>query len=409
VVEGIEDVQPAVSDLRQRILVIRDQPTIQFQLQMLGESPGGTPNGIPFQDLTVNNISTNTMTDTTQNPPVTTYTPAILRMESGEKQFWRVTNSTADTILDLQEQFDGEPQTLRLVAIDGVAVNSQDGTQPADLISVTHFRLPPASRVEFIANAPPASVSLAQLVTLNILTGQNGDDDPNRPLFNIQLVTAEASALTASDDRVGQFSGLNPNQKRFAGLATAPIAAKRVVFFDENQPLQFFMAVQGQPEVVFNPNAAPAITATQGTVEEWTVENHTVENHEFHFHQLHFLLESQNNFAINKDQPAPGILRQYLDMVEVPNWDGNTAHPYPSVTIRIDFRGHDIGDFVFHCHILNHEDLGMMNIIRVVAPDAAANAKAAKKAVASGKTAGSVKPSALLPSPTREMEMMKMN
>ncbi|PNE12466.1 MAG: hypothetical protein CR217_03255 [Beijerinckiaceae bacterium] len=34
----------------------------------------------------------------------------------------------------------------------------------------------------------------------------------------------------------------------------------------------------------------------------------------------------------------------------------------------MDFRGHDIGDFVFHCHILGHEDLGMMNIIRVQAP-----------------------------------------
>ncbi|MCS6306147.1 MAG: multicopper oxidase domain-containing protein [Nitrospira sp.] len=45
--------------------------------------------------------------------------------------------------------------------------------------------------------------------------------------------------------------------------------------------------------------------------------------------------------------------------------DGNPTHPYPRVTLRIDFRGRDIGDFVFHCHILNHEDLGMMNIIRV--------------------------------------------
>jgi hypothetical protein len=38
------------------------------------------------------------------------------------------------------------------------------------------------------------------------------------------------------------------------------------------------------------------------------------------------------------------------------------------VTALIDFRGKDIGDFVFHCHILNHEDLGMMNIIQVKLP-----------------------------------------
>jgi FtsP/CotA-like multicopper oxidase with cupredoxin domain len=31
----------------------------------------------------------------------------------------------------------------------------------------------------------------------------------------------------------------------------------------------------------------------------------------------------------------------------------------------MDFRGPDVGDFVYHCHILGHEDLGMMAIIRV--------------------------------------------
>jgi hypothetical protein len=31
----------------------------------------------------------------------------------------------------------------------------------------------------------------------------------------------------------------------------------------------------------------------------------------------------------------------------------------------MDFRGADIGDFVCHCHIAEHEDGGMMTIIRV--------------------------------------------
>jgi len=402
VVDGIENVQPAVSGLRHRILVVRDQPTVQLQENGLGESPGGTPNGIPFQDVTINNITTNTMTDTTQNPPVTTYTPAILHMETGEKQFWRITNSSSDTILDLQLQFDGVPQTVQVVAIDGVPVNSQDGALPGSLIPVTHFRLPPASRVEVLANAPPPSVNLAQLVTLNILTGSDGDDDPNRPVFTIQVVGNVDNDEPASDDRVGQFTALNTNQRRFAGLGSAPIAVKRTVFFRENQPTSFFMDVVGKPEHLFDPNAAPDITATQGTVEEWTIENHAKENHEFHFHQVHFLVESQNNFKINNDKEAPAIKGQYLDMVEVPNWDGNPAHPFPSVTVRIDFRGHDVGIFVFHCHILNHEDLGMMNIIQVVAPDSAANIGDRKK---KGVT---TKPSSPLPASTGGMGDMKM-
>ena len=36
------------------------------------------------------------------------------------------------------------------------------------------------------------------------------------------------------------------------------------------------------------------------------------------------------------------------------------------VMVEIPF--HEIGDFVFHCHILEHEDGGMMARIRVVAP-----------------------------------------
>jgi FtsP/CotA-like multicopper oxidase with cupredoxin domain len=398
VVDGIEDVQPAVSGLRHRIIILRDQPTAQSLLTPpVTESPGGTPNGVPFQELTVNNITTNTFTDANGN---TSYTPAVLHMEPGEKQFWRVSNSTSDTILDLQLQFDGVPQTIQVVAVDSVPVNSQDGTQPGGLIPEKHFRLPPASRVEFIANAPSANVSLAQLVTLNILTGTNGDDDPNRPIFTIKLL-AEDNDETATDDRVGQFTAMNPNQKRFAGLAAAPIAVKRVVFFNEIQPTSFFMDVQGQPEKIFDANAPPAITATQGTVEEWTVENHTLENHEFHFHQLHFLVESQNNFEINGDQQAPGITGQYLDMIEVPNWDGNTAHPFPSVTLRIDFRGNDIGTFVFHCHILNHEDLGMMNIIQVVAASAANGG--------STKTAAPAKASKAASASTLGTQKMKMN
>ncbi len=56
-------------------------------------------------------------------------------------------------------------------------------------------------------------------------------------------------------------------------------------------------------------------------------------------------------------------------MVNVPFWKGKG--PYPSVKVRMDFRGQDIGDFVYHCHILEHEDNGMMAIIRVLPATAA--------------------------------------
>ncbi|BFU89636.1 MAG: hypothetical protein NTAFB01_08230 [Nitrospira sp.] len=359
VVDGIENVNPAVANLPQRILMIRDQQ----KRQNIRQGTGVDPLGIPFKDLTINHISTNATIDTTTGR--TTYTPAILQMEAGKPQFWRVSNSTADSILDLHVLFDGVPQTIQIVAIDGVPVNSQDGAQPGSVIPVTHFRLPTASRVEFIVNAPPPTVQVAQLVTQNTNTGIDGDSAPNRPLFNIQL-GAGGNAALAADNRVGLSVASASNLNRFAGLTAAPVAAQRLVFFNEirSPQLVFFMNVNGQPEKVFDPNADPAITATQGTVEEWTVENRTKENHEFHLHQVHFLVEAQNNFEINGNQQAPGITGQFLDTIEVPHWDGKSAK-FPSVTLRVDFREQDIGDFVFHCHILVHEDLGMMNIIRV--------------------------------------------
>ena len=134
------------------------------------------------------------------------------------------------------------------------------------------------------------------------------------------------------------------------------------------------MTVAGQPPVLFDNNNPPAVITTQGSVEKWIIKNIAQENHEFHMHQIHFLVRSQNHFEVNGSQQAASANDQYLDMIEVPFWDGNPSHPYPSVTLRMDFRGPDIGDFVYHCHILGHEDNGMMAIIRVVPADTAGSA-----------------------------------
>jgi FtsP/CotA-like multicopper oxidase with cupredoxin domain len=52
--------------------------------------------------------------------------------------------------------------------------------------------------------------------------------------------------------------------------------------------------------------------------------------------------------------------------VNVAYWDGNSP-VYPSVKLRMDFRDPRItGTFVYHCHLLEHEDGGMMGTIRVI-------------------------------------------
>jgi FtsP/CotA-like multicopper oxidase with cupredoxin domain len=396
VVEGIQNVQPATAGLRQRILIIRDQPTTQG----LAEGAGGDPNAIPNLDVTVNNVTTNATTNTETS--VTTYTPAVIQMVPGDQEFWRVSNSASDTILDLQVLFDGAAQTIQITGIDGVPVNSQDGAQPGQLIPATHFLLPPAGRVEFLVNAPAPTVKVAQLITQNILTGPLGDADPPRPLLNIQLVPAKVlNAALPADGIVPAFTALNGTQQLFGGIMNVTPAVTRTVYFAELQDGSAFFinasgcvtaagaqcatqVTNGVPiDTPFDSNNPPSIITTQGTVEKWIIQNRAQENHEFHQHQIHFKVLEQDNFEANGSHEAPAIDGQFLDMVQVPfcagpppannsnnppacvNAQGNPVIPYPQVQALLDFRGMDIGDFVFHCHILGHEDLGMMAIERV--------------------------------------------
>ena len=87
-------------------------------------------------------------------------------------------------------------------------------------------------------------------------------------------------------------------------------------------------------------------TASLGTVEEWTLTNDSMMDHPFHIHVWPFVVTDRSD-----GDPDPG----WHDTIDVPAGG--------SVTVRIPFT--DLGGTtVYHCHILDHEDLGMMAIIR---------------------------------------------
>jgi FtsP/CotA-like multicopper oxidase with cupredoxin domain len=354
VVEGIEKIQPAVAGLPQRVIVIRDLPGggDPASVGRLHKLKKPDPGPQPSWDVSVNYVPI-------RYPG---YQPAIIKMTAGAREFWRVANASANTILDLQLVYDGKPQIMQIAALDGVATGSQDGTAQGTLIPVDHILLPPAGRAEFIVTGPAATVQLPRLVTQAIDGGPDSDSNPARPLAQIQ-VTTSAPHLP----RIPPSSG-PAHAQRFAGLETAKVTARRHLYFSEHivgrkrpdVPTDFFITVVGEPERLFDPNNPPAIITTKGAVEDWTIENRTLEVHEFHMHQIHFLLVGMNGVPVRKSQ------RQFYDTIQVPYWTGTGS--YPSVKLRMDFRGAVVGDFVYHCHILEHEDAGMMAIIRLVPP-----------------------------------------
>ncbi len=110
---------------------------------------------------------------------------------------------------------------------------------------------------------------------------------------------------------------------------------------------------------------------TAGTLEEWTIINRSFSDHPFHIHINPFLLTHINGIPL----PVP----EWRDVVIVPS-----AAPQPimgaafpinspmvtfgSVTFRTFFDAEITGPTVIHCHILNHEDVGMMQRIDINAP-----------------------------------------
>ena len=105
-----------------------------------------------------------------------------------------------------------------------------------------------------------------------------------------------------------------------------------------------------------------------GTFEEWTIINRSFSDHSFHIHQNHFLVTHVNG----KPLAAP----EWHDTILVPGAEPQADPPallvninaatFGSVRFRTYFRPVTEGAFVMHCHMLQHEDLGMMQRVDVV-------------------------------------------
>jgi FtsP/CotA-like multicopper oxidase with cupredoxin domain len=364
IIEGIERANKAVAGLPERVLIIRDQDLLNPNASPSKSEPvvprllidrdgdaanNGTGFGKPAKDLSINYVPV----------PYPDYPPAKIEMKQGEKQLWRVLNASAITYLNLAVIFNRVPQPMGLVALDGVPLNeSRSATGPIDW--ETHIGVPPGARVEFIIQGPPAGVT-GFFVARTVDTGAGGENDPNRALATIK----------ASDDAAEPRSTLAASPKPLAVPSlpwlgdVAPVRTRRLYFSeklsdpnDPNSATTFYITVEGQTPAPFDPSSGvPNIVAKQGDVEDWIIENHSTELHAFHIHQIHFLLVEY----MGKPVEEP-FLR---DTVNVPYYNGRSL-VYPSVKVRMDFRDpNTVGDFVYHCHLLEHEDGGMMGLIRV--------------------------------------------
>jgi len=316
VIEGIESYFPPLAGLPERVLVVRGRSIendpqsadLKRRVELSSDICGAEPEATE-EIFTVNGA----------------VRPQI-ELAPGERQFWRLVNASADRYLDLQ--LDG--QSFEIVAMDGMPIALHDPnhrTRTAD-----HVLLPPAGRLEAIVTGPPAGTA-RRLVSRCVDTGPDGDPNPAMVLADIVPQSATHSSAKAAK------SSLKPEFKALDLAAEEKVPPRFTVTFAEDKK-GFY--INGEK---FTPEAAPMVRAKVGSFQHWRIVNATGELHPMHIHQVHFLAYAEN------DKPIADPI--WLDTVNVPHGG--------SVDVIMDFTDPVIrGMSVFHCHLLNHEDKGMM-------------------------------------------------
>src|SRR5579863_5445982 len=291
---------------------------------------------------------------------------AQFEMAAGRRQLWRILNAATDAFLDLAiVDENGRLSPITVVARDGSALTDDDGKPlPEDETLASQF-VPPSGRIEILVQAPPPGVK-AYLVTHAVDTGCAGDRLPERRLA---VITGTGSA--AAQPQMVQEAPV-ARKTLFDGLIARRTDRERVIAMAEyprpgmTDQVDFYI-VERKPGAVLRPygmGSPPAITVRAGTTEEWVIENWTNELHAFHIHQVHFRVLTVDGRPV-ADPPL-------LDVVNVPYAEATGYHSKEGpvrpgrVRIKLTFPESLAGDIPFHCHLVDHEDNGMMAVLRVV-------------------------------------------
>ena len=238
-------------------------------------------------------------------------------------ELWRLANISADIFYDVEL----EGQKLYVV--------NQDGNPVEQIWAAKDLVLPPGKRFDVLVMVYKPGTYL--LKTLKYKTGPTGDEYPEKTLATVAVggEPAEEKIPLSEQERLVEQNGRALPQ---------PTKERTKILTERETPTESVFMINGR---TFNPNRIDD-TVKLNTVEDWTFKNETEEQHPIHIHQDDFWVIAENNQQI--------IPNGQQDTVIVP--------PGGSVKLRIPFTDFE-GEFVYHCHILNHEDNGMMATINV--------------------------------------------
>lgn len=258
---------------------------------------------------------------------------------------------------------------MGIISRDGSPLRSLvNGQLQATIINQTSLLLGSSSRAQLLIRGPSVNVKNATFLTQYVDTGPDGDYDPERPIASIVLNSSRAEPALVYP------TNSTASPQVFPVVSNQTVSKNRTLYFSEvlqdpsnpNSPTTFYLTQIPQDPLAFFVYEPTAIRVPQGAIEEWTIENRAMESHHFHIHQLHFtVLEANNIETVNLKINTPYVVGQFVETLVLPYWNG--TGPYPSYKLLMDFTNVDVGDFVVHCHMAEHEDQGMTTIVSVSA------------------------------------------
>jgi FtsP/CotA-like multicopper oxidase with cupredoxin domain len=343
VVDGLANLlPPAWQDVPQRQFALRDVQTSGNAI-------------IPEEDIAIAAPSTRLVN--------ALYQPTFT-MRQNRYELWRLANIGADVFYKLVFRNRAQPERQAQFAVIG-----EDGIPVWDVDQYDTLLLPPGKRFDVLVAAPDAgtydlmSVPYAQRYVQNPPAPAPPTSLDPKPIpvqvVDGNRVPVEQTLATASVVPSSTTEPDAPLPRRLAprrDFSDQHVARKRTFRFQYTPPSDpnFATMINGKP---FEPTEKPMAAPVRGELEEWTLINQTTDDHPFHIHVNEFQVMSVNG------EPYHANGRQ--DIVDIPAQtlvDGKLVDG--KVVIRQRYEKFT-GWFVFHCHILQHEDAGMMATIQV--------------------------------------------
>jgi FtsP/CotA-like multicopper oxidase with cupredoxin domain len=249
--------------------------------------------------------------------------------KSGALERWRIVNACVARYLSLQ------------VAGGTATLLGYDGHQIAKPGEFDSFVLAPGNRADVLVAIKDSKVSLNYTTVAHPdagMMGMSSQTFDNYALFTLNASgTADPLSPPTSQQTLPDLRDLSVTGKRQFVLAMPNHAMAM-----ESATMEGMFTINGEAFSMDKVNT----TVSNDTVEEWTIVNNSTMQHPFHLH-----IWPMQVLSIDDQQLDPVL---YQDVVTVPA-NGKAV-------VRVNFHTHT-GKTLYHCHILDHEDQGMMGVI----------------------------------------------